>query len=103
MSRAHWQVVKHEASGRSVEGGFKTFAVEDAPTPVVETALRLAALIGDGLYGVDLKQNDNGVYVIEINDNPNLDAGIEDQVLGDRLYERVIAEFVGRLEARRRA
>jgi glutathione synthase/RimK-type ligase-like ATP-grasp enzyme len=103
MSRAHWQVVKHEASGRSVEGGFKTFAVEDAPTPVVETALRLAALIGDGLYGVDLKQNDNGVYVIEINDNPNLDAGIEDRVLGDRLYERVVAEFVRRLEARRRA
>jgi glutathione synthase/RimK-type ligase-like ATP-grasp enzyme len=103
MSRAHWQVVKHEASGRSVEGGFKTLAIEDAPKPVVDTALRLAGLIGDGLYGVDIKQNESGVYVIEINDNPNLDAGIEDQVLGDRLYDLVIGEFVRRLVARRRA
>lgn len=100
MSRAHWQVVRHESSGRSVEGGFKTFAIDDIPQSVVDIALRLAGLIGDGLYGVDLKQNDNGVYVIEINDNPNLDAGIEDQVLGDRLYDRVIAEFARRLEAR---
>jgi glutathione synthase/RimK-type ligase-like ATP-grasp enzyme len=102
MSRAHWQVVKHETSGRRVEGGFKTLPIEAAPRPVVEAALRLAGLIGDGLYGVDLKQNEGGVYVIEINDNPNLDAGIEDQVLGDRLYERIIGEFVRRLEARRR-
>ncbi len=103
MSRAHWQVVKHESSGRTVEGGFKTLPVEVVPKAVVDTALGLAKLIGDGLYGVDLKQNDQGVYVIEINDNPNIDAGIEDQVLGDRLYEIVISEFVRRLEARRRA
>jgi glutathione synthase/RimK-type ligase-like ATP-grasp enzyme len=102
MSRAHWQVVKHQASGRAVEGGFKTLAVEDVPAAVVETALSLAKLIGDGLYGVDLKQDERGVYVIEINDNPNIDAGIEDRVLGDRLYDRVVAEFVRRLEARRR-
>jgi glutathione synthase/RimK-type ligase-like ATP-grasp enzyme len=100
MSRSHWQVVKHEASGRAVEGGFKTLAIEDTPKAVVDTALALARLIGDGLYGVDLKQNGNGVYVIEINDNPNIDAGIEDQVLGDKLYDKVIAEFVRRLEAR---
>ncbi|MGZ8249000.1 MAG: RimK family alpha-L-glutamate ligase, partial [Methylomagnum sp.] len=98
----HWQVVKHETSGRRVEGGFKTFAIEAAPKPVVDTALRLAGLIGDGLYGVDLKQNDKGVYVIEINDNPNLDSGIEDQVLGERLYDLIIGEFVRRLGARRR-
>jgi glutathione synthase/RimK-type ligase-like ATP-grasp enzyme len=102
MSRAHWQVVRHEASGKTVEGGFKTLAIEEAPAKVVETALSLARLIGNGLYGVDLKQCEQGVRVIEINDNPNIDAGIEDQALGDRLYEAVMAEFVRRLEARRR-
>jgi glutathione synthase/RimK-type ligase-like ATP-grasp enzyme len=66
---------------------------------VVDTALALAKLIGDGLYGADLKQNENGVYVIEINDNPNIDAGIEDHVLGEHLYDILIAEFVRRLEA----
>jgi glutathione synthase/RimK-type ligase-like ATP-grasp enzyme len=99
MSRKHWQIVKHSASGRAVEGGFKTWRLEDAPRAVVDTALSLARLIGDGLYGVDLKQNERGVYVIEINDNPNIDAGIEDEVLGDQLYEAVIKEFVRRLDA----
>jgi glutathione synthase/RimK-type ligase-like ATP-grasp enzyme len=103
MSRKHWQVVKHEASGRMVEGGFKTWRVEDTPRDVINTAVALAKLIGDGLYGVDLKQNEKGVFVIEINDNPNIDAGIEDQLLGDELYAIILGEFVRRLETRRTA
>ncbi|MCX8048052.1 MAG: RimK family protein [Methylohalobius sp.] len=101
MSRQHWQVVKYERSGRIVEGGFETLAVEQAPKAVVEIALKLAHKIGDGLYGVDLKQTENGIYVIEINDNPNIDAGIEDKVLGDEIYRRIIADFIRRIEERR--
>ncbi len=103
MSRAHWQVVKHESSGRAVEGGSKTWRVTDTPSEVVNTAIALARLIGDGLYGVDLKQTDTGVFVIEINDNPSIDAGIEDQLLGDELYARIISELVRRIETRRSA
>jgi glutathione synthase/RimK-type ligase-like ATP-grasp enzyme len=99
MSRKHWQVVNHGADGRAEEGGFKTWPVEAVPADVVATAVKLAKLIGDGLYGVDLKQNEQGVYVIEINDNPNIDAGVEDQFLGDRLYETVMAEFVRRMDS----
>lgn len=99
MSRKHWQVVNRSASGRVVEGGSKTLAIEDTPRAVVDAAVALAKLIGDGLYGVDLKQNESGVYVIEINDNPNLDAGIEDEVLGDKLYDLIMAEFVRRMDA----
>lgn len=98
MSQAHWQVVRHETSGRAVEGGFRTWPVESVPAAVRDTAVALARLIGDGLYGVDLKQNERGVYVIEINDNPNIDAGIEDRVLGDGLYDAVMAEFRRRLD-----
>ena len=47
----------------------------------MKTALRAANLLGDGLYGVDLKQTDDGCYVIEVNDNPNIDAGNEDALL----------------------
>ena len=64
-----------------------------------EIAVKASNLIGNGLYGVDLKADDHGVYIIEVNDNPNLDAGVEDAVLKDELYNRVIAEFVGRLDA----
>ncbi len=100
MSRRHWQIVNHTADGRHVEGDFKTMAVEDAPKEVVEAALRAAGLIGDGLYGVDLKQTKDGVFVIEINDNPNLDRGVEDVVLKDDLYRIVLGEFIQRIEHR---
>ena len=99
MSKKHWQIVKYDDSGKFEEGGFKTWEVTEAPRHVVETAVKAANLIGNGLYGVDLKADDNGVYVIEVNDNPNLDAGVEDAVLKDELYNRVIGEFVRRLDA----
>ncbi len=98
MSRGHWQIYQHKADGRFVEGEARTLAVEDAPKDVIQTALKAANLIGDGLYGVDLKQTDRGVFVIEVNDNPNLDVGVEDLVLKDRLYQMVIEEFVRRLD-----
>jgi len=40
--------------------------------------------------------------VIEVNDNPNLDAGTEDGVLGDELYRRVLQAFIQRLELKHR-
>lgn len=100
MSRGHWQVVKHEDSGRYKEGGYETLPIEAAPPEVVSVALKAAGLIGDGLYGVDLKQTTKGVFVIEINDNPSIDQGCEDAVLKDDLYRLIIQEFIRRLEAR---
>ncbi len=101
MSKKHWQIVNHKGDGRFSEGGFKTFAIADAPAEVVKTALKAANLIGAGLYGVDLKETDKGVVVIEVNDNPNLDAGVEDVVLKNTLYTTVIEDFVWRLERKR--
>ena len=74
---------------------------EDAPAEVVKTALRAANLIGDGLYGVDLKQTEKGVVVIEVNDNPSIDAGVEDEILKDELYRTLIEDFIARLDLRR--
>ena len=98
MSKKHWQIVRHESDGKFTEGGFKTLPVEDAPPKVIKVALRAAKLIGDGLYGVDVKQVGDRVVVIEVNDNPNIDAGVEDQVLKDTLYQRIMGEFARRLE-----
>lgn len=100
MSKKHWQIVNHGTKGKPKEGGFKTFLVEDAPPKVVKTALRAANLVGNGLYGVDLKQTGDRVVVIEVNDNPNIDADIEDSVIGNALYATLMAEFVRRIEGR---
>jgi len=101
MARGHWQIVRRSGA-RVHTGPVETLAVEDAPAGVVPLAVKAARLIGDGLYGVDLKRIDGRATVIEINDNPNIDAGVEDGVLGDELYRRVMRHFLTRLEDRRR-
>lgn len=100
MAANHWQIVKHNDGGQTEEGRFKTFAVQDAPKDVIDIAVRAARGIGNGLYGVDLKQNERGIFVIEVNDNPNMDHGIEGAVLKDELWKRLLLWFEQRLERR---
>lgn len=100
MARGHWQIIKRDASGKVIEGGSETLAVDAAPERVIALAEAAARLIGTGLYGVDIKENETGAYVIEINDNPNLEAGVEGAVLKDELWRAIIRWFSERLEAR---
>lgn len=100
MAGGHWQVVDYNGAEGVSEGDSRTLDVADAPSEVIETALAAAGLIGDGLYGVDIKQTAAGLHVIEINDNPSIDAGIEDAVAGSALYRKIMTEFLRRLEAR---
>jgi glutathione synthase/RimK-type ligase-like ATP-grasp enzyme len=101
MAPKHWQIIKRDGSGGSEFGKFETMPVELAPAKAVRAALRAANLIGDGLYGVDVKQSNDKFYVIEVNDNPNMDGGIEDAVIKDELYRRVMEVFLQRIEQRK--
>lgn len=102
MARGHWQIINHGAAGRPDQGGFETVPVEAAPPAVLAAALAAARPIGDGLYGVDVKEAADGhALVIEVNDNPNLDAGVEDRVLKDALWRHLIRDFIRRIEAAR--
>lgn len=100
MAKKHWQIYKRDDDGHAESGGFRTLAVEDAPKAVIDVAVKAAKLMGNGLYGVDIKQNDRGVFVIEVNDNPSIDSGVEDQKLKDELYRIILKEFVRRLDAK---
>jgi glutathione synthase/RimK-type ligase-like ATP-grasp enzyme len=100
MAKDHWQVVKRGGNGAKIEGNHDTVAIEDVPLPVRTVAVQAAKAVGNALYGVDLKQFGNLVKVVEVNDNPNVDFGVEDLVLKDALYKRIIEYFVRRLEAR---
>jgi glutathione synthase/RimK-type ligase-like ATP-grasp enzyme len=101
----HWQILRHDASGGHYEEGpTEALRVEDAPRQVIVLALRAAALIGHGFYGVDIKQvGDDDFRIIEINDNPNVDAGNEDGVAQDDVYRGVMAVFARRMAENRRA
>jgi glutathione synthase/RimK-type ligase-like ATP-grasp enzyme len=101
MAPGHWQVIKRER-GRKLEGATIALAVGEAPAEVVNTAVGAANLIGDGFYGVDLKQVGGRAYVIEVNDNPNVDAGNEDGVLKDALYREIMGVFLRRVRERDR-
>jgi glutathione synthase/RimK-type ligase-like ATP-grasp enzyme len=102
MARDHWQIVKHGGPRGQEEGRARTFAVEAAPAEVIRIATEAAGLIGDGLFGVDLKENERGIFVVEINDNPNIDAGVEDAVLRDGLYAAILKALVRRIDRRAR-
>jgi len=102
MSKGHWQIYNHKADAGEINGKCRAVPVQQVPEAVVKLAVDTARLIGNGLYGVDLKQVGERVMVIEVNDNPNLDAGTEDAVLGDELYRRVLLAFVQRLELKYR-
>jgi glutathione synthase/RimK-type ligase-like ATP-grasp enzyme len=101
MSKSHWQIIKHGPAGQAVEGGYRSLPVDEAPQAAIELALAAARLIGNGFYGVDIKQRGNDFYVIEVNDNPNLESGVEDTILGDALYLMILNEFMRRLDLRK--
>ncbi|MCI5062478.1 MAG: RimK family alpha-L-glutamate ligase, partial [Algiphilus sp.] len=103
MAEAHWQIVRHGPEGKKDEGNTDTLPVEAAPPALLRTAVAAARVIGDGLYGVDIKQVGNRFMVIEVNDNPSIDGGIEDEVLGEALYDRIMAEFARRVATRKAA
>ncbi|MBX3357183.1 MAG: RimK family protein [Phycisphaeraceae bacterium] len=102
MARGHWQIVQTDSAGKKDFGKVETMAVSEAPKRVVNLAVKAANLIGDGLYGVDLKQVKGKCYVMEVNDNPNIDSGYEDRYLKGDLYLAVMQVLFDRAMAGRR-
>ncbi|RCW33899.1 RimK family protein [Marinilabilia salmonicolor] len=91
MASGHWQIYNWNSKKKSeVEGNFDIIEPADAPVQVLEIALKATRLIGNGLYGVDIKELDGKPFVIEINDNPNIDAGVEDGLLKEEIYRKIV-------------
>jgi glutathione synthase/RimK-type ligase-like ATP-grasp enzyme len=103
MAAGHWQIVHRDPKGRRRYGPVDAVPIGEVPRAVLSVAVRAANLMGDGLYGVDVKERRGRAYVIEVNDNPTLESGYEDGVLGDALYGRIMDSFLRRLERARAA
>ena len=101
MVKDHWQIVGKWSTGRTRYGRVEAVPFAEVPPAVTALALEASALIGDGLYGVDIKEMADGPAVIEVNDNPNLMEGDEDAVEHDRIYDAVIATLLARIRTPR--
>lgn len=99
MVKNHWQIYRHGGS-RTASGDFDTLPTFEVPRDVLRAAQAATQPIGTSLYGVDVKEKDGKGYVIEVNDNPSIDRGVEDAYLGDELYRLIMGEFLRRMEER---
>lgn len=102
MAKNHWQIYRHGEGKKTVSGKFDTLPTFEVPKAVLQAALKATKAIGDGLYGVDIKERSGKAYVIEVNDNPNIDSKVEDLYLGSELYMLIMQEFVRRIEDKKR-
>ncbi len=89
IPKKRWKIVSYTSDGKTIYGPVKAVPLDKTPVGLIDCAINAANAIGNGLYGVDLKQVEDSFIVIEVNDNPTINAGDEDQVNGD-LYERLI-------------
>ena len=89
IPKRRWKILTYTTNGKTVFGPVKSIPLADAPPDLLSTAVSAANAIGSGLYGVDLKQSGSEYLVIEVNDNPTINAGDEDQANGD-LYEKLL-------------
>jgi len=103
MSKGHWQIYNHNSKKGTDSGKSSAIPVSEVPEKVIRIATKAAKLIGDGLYGIDIKQSGNRIVIIEINDNPSIDSGVEDEYLGMALYDDIMREFLRRLEEKKSA
>lgn len=98
MTKGHWQIYNWRDKNHFACGDYETVKVEQVPPRVLRIALKAAGLIGDGLYGVDIKERGGRAYVIEINDNPSIDAGCEDEILQEKLYLTIVQSLLQRIK-----
>ncbi len=94
MSPGAWRIHDKDDAGRpnlcSVEG----IEVSQVDPRLIDVALQAGAAIGRSFYGIDIKELDDGFVVIEVNDNPTIDAGNEDQN-NPEVYRNVVRHLAG--------
>lgn len=97
MAKSHWQIYNHSARSNK-SGNADAMAIEDVPKTVIKAALKAAKAMGSGFYGVDLKECAERVVIIEVNDNPSIDMGVEDLYAGNQLYKNIMTIMLNKLD-----
>ncbi len=101
MAAGSWRLCERDLGGENW-GETYSARLEDAPPGVIETALAAAALMGDSLWGVDVKVLESGPAVIEVNDNPDID-DTETGADGSQVWRNLAAWFSAEFQSSRSA
>lgn len=84
----------HRIMTEDRECDHETVLLQLTSPKVIDLALRACKAVGQGLYGVDIKIVGDDHYVLEVNDNPSIDRGIEDEQEGDAIYNAICNYFI---------
>ena len=100
MAAVHWHDSQARAGRLGREGGSAPLrSIKPPGAHRCRRAGSCAKPIGDGFYGVDIKQSSTGYVVAwKFNDNPNLEHGIEDAVTKDEAWIKRLRWFIDRFE-----
>jgi glutathione synthase/RimK-type ligase-like ATP-grasp enzyme len=93
MVQGDWKIAKYDRKGKHVQGRHECIAPADLNPELKLAAEKCLEFLGNGLWGIDLKHTEDGVYVIETNDNPSIDAGVEDG-LEKSIYKTIMGYFI---------
>ncbi len=92
IPKGGWKI-KANIDGKNVWGDTIAIPREMISTELKDICINLSKCVGDGFYGLDVKETYDGFKVIEINDNPSIYKGLEDAKDTD-IYEKIIAALV---------
>ena len=85
--------IQATVNGHVVYCAVKSVPLDQVPAPILGIAVQAARAIGGGFYGIDIKDQDGTPFVIEVNDNPSLEAGEDEHSPG--LYTKIITHLLG--------
>lgn len=94
MGVGAWRIHDRDEAGRENLCTVEPIERSRVDPRLIEVSLAAGNAIGKSLYGVDVKEFDDGFVVIEVNDNPNIDAGLEDQN-NPEVYRNVVRYLAG--------
>jgi glutathione synthase/RimK-type ligase-like ATP-grasp enzyme len=81
--------IQASVNGHIVYCDVESVPADQVPPEVIDLGKQAGNAIGHGLYGVDIKESNGKLYVIEVNDNPSLEGG-EDAHYPD-MFQKIIS------------
>jgi len=86
--------IQASVNGHIVYCDVESVPADQVPPEVIKLGMEAGNAIGSGMYGVDIKESNGELYVIEVNDNPSLEGG-EDAHYPD-MFRKIISYLMTR-------